>query len=97
MLIFVSGHFPILGTQMLYFTDPVLLKRAALRPATRFFSLENGSPVPQKPFDRGPNVISQAEDDTDIAELEEGLSPIIQGFIEELHSSEVQKNAEESN
>jgi type IV secretory pathway TraG/TraD family ATPase VirD4 len=27
MLIFVSGHYPILGTQMLYFTDPALAER----------------------------------------------------------------------
>jgi type IV secretion system protein VirD4 len=32
MLIFVGGHHPILGTQMLYFFDPVLKARAALPP-----------------------------------------------------------------
>jgi type IV secretion system protein VirD4 len=32
MLIFVSGHCPILGTQMLYFLDPVLNARAAVPP-----------------------------------------------------------------
>src|SRR5690242_16021206 len=32
MLIFVSGHFPILGTQMLYFADPELARRAAIPP-----------------------------------------------------------------
>jgi type IV secretion system protein VirD4 len=32
MLIFVSGHFPILGTQMLYFADSQLAMRAALPP-----------------------------------------------------------------
>ena len=38
MLIFVSGHFPILGTQMLYFLDPVLNARAALPPPAEFTS-----------------------------------------------------------
>ena len=32
MLIFVSGHYPILGTQMLYFLDPALSARAKLPP-----------------------------------------------------------------
>ena len=32
MLIFVSGHYPILGTQMLYFLDPELTRRAAIEP-----------------------------------------------------------------
>jgi len=36
MLIFVSGHYPILGTQMLYFLDPVLSDRAELPPPVEF-------------------------------------------------------------
>jgi len=32
MLIFVSGHYPILGMQMLYFFDPVLRRRAEIPP-----------------------------------------------------------------
>lgn len=32
MLIFVSGHAPIRGTQSLYFRDPVFLERASLSP-----------------------------------------------------------------
>src|SRR6201986_1372239 len=32
MLIFVSGHFPILGMQMLYFADPALARRSAIPP-----------------------------------------------------------------
>ena len=30
MLVFVAGHAPILGTQSLYFRDPVFLERAKL-------------------------------------------------------------------
>jgi type IV secretion system protein VirD4 len=32
MLIFVSGHFPILGMQMLYFADPELARRSSIPP-----------------------------------------------------------------
>jgi type IV secretion system protein VirD4 len=59
MLIFVSGHHPILGTQMLYFLDPELTSRAALEPPTEFFTLEDGKPVPQSPLDRTRNRISR--------------------------------------
>ena len=49
MLIFVSGHHPILGTQILYFSDPVLSKRAAIPPPTEFTTIEEGHVNPQKP------------------------------------------------
>jgi type IV secretion system protein VirD4 len=39
MLIFVSGHYPIYGTQILYFADPVLRKRAAIVPPTSFVAV----------------------------------------------------------
>ena len=42
MLIFVSGHYPIYGTQILYFTDPVLAKRADLPPPSDFLAIEDG-------------------------------------------------------
>ncbi len=48
MLIFVSGHYPILGTQMLYFLDPALSARAALPPPTELLTLEDGQAEPQK-------------------------------------------------
>ena len=41
MLIFVSGHYPIYGTQILYFTDPVLAKRADLPPPSDFLAIED--------------------------------------------------------
>ncbi len=61
MLIFVSGHHPILGTQMLYFTDPVLASRAQLPPPDKFWSIENGVVVKQPPIDRTRHEISEAE------------------------------------
>src|SRR5207244_1742072 len=39
MLIFVSGHYPILGTQLLYFSDPVLSQRAQIQPPAHLASL----------------------------------------------------------
>jgi hypothetical protein len=39
MLIFVSGQYPILGTQLLYFSDPVLSRRAQIPPPTDLRSL----------------------------------------------------------
>src|SRR5215475_6753469 len=61
MLIFVSGHFPILGTQMLYFLDPTLPERAAIEPPVKFFALEGGQVIPQRPADRTRHTISKPE------------------------------------
>lgn len=81
MLIFVSGHYPILGTQMLYFLDPVLSSRADIATPTTFHQIDLGKIVPQKAFDRTPNRISKPElippDTTPLTEAEKG-------FIEEL-------------
>ena len=49
MLIFVSGYYPILGTQMLYFFDPTFKMRSEIPPPTNFVSLQGGSIVPQQP------------------------------------------------
>jgi type IV secretion system protein VirD4 len=61
MLIFVSGHHPILGTQIMYFLDPALSARAELAPPTEFFTLEDGEPVPQHPLNRTRHVVSKPE------------------------------------
>lgn len=61
MLIFVSGHYPILGTQMLYFLDPELTRRAAIEPPSSFVALEDGHAKPQPAADRTRNVISKSE------------------------------------
>ena len=81
MLIFVSGHHPILGTQMLYFLDPVLTARAVLPPPTALVTLEDGDALPQKPFDRTRHVISKPE----VEETERDQhSEATDGFLEEL-------------
>ncbi len=61
MLIFVSGHYPILGTQILYFNDPVLSRRARLAAPTEFYSVAGSELVPQPPADRTPNLVSRPE------------------------------------
>ena len=48
MLIFVSGYYPILGTLLLYFLDPVLSDRAKLPAPVEFVTLEGGKAYPQK-------------------------------------------------
>jgi len=50
MLIFVSGHFPIYGKQMLYFFDPILKSRAEIPPPRQFYCIRNGALIPQEPF-----------------------------------------------
>jgi type IV secretion system protein VirD4 len=81
MLIFVSGHYPILGTQMLYFLDPTLSARADVAAPTAFYQIESGEAVSQKAIDRTSNRISKPEvippDNTPLTEGE-------RGFVEEL-------------
>jgi type IV secretion system protein VirD4 len=81
MLIFVSGHRPILGTQMLYFLDPVLTARAELPPPTEFVTLEDGQTSPQKPLNRTRHKISKPET---VAHADTPLTRAEQGFLEEL-------------
>ncbi len=81
MLIFVSGHFPILGMQiMLYFFDPELKRRAAIAPPVTLHSLEGETVIAQRPIDRTNNVLSKAE----AVETEEAISHLERGFLEEL-------------
>jgi hypothetical protein len=41
MLIFIAGQSPIFGKQLLYFQDPVLQKRSAIRPPQTLFTIEH--------------------------------------------------------
>lgn len=74
MLIFVSGHFPILGMQMLYFADPELARRSAIAPPKTVQRQLQGRPSVQ--IDK-PEFVT---DDTATTGLE-------RGFIEELRRS----------
>jgi type IV secretion system protein VirD4 len=80
MLIFVSGHFPILGMQMLYFFDPELKRRAAIPPPVTLHSLEGATVIAQRRIDRTNNVLSKAE----AVETEDAISHLERGFLEEL-------------
>jgi type IV secretion system protein VirD4 len=82
MLIFVSGHYPILGTQMLYFLDPELTRRAAIEPPKEFVALEDGHAIPQPPFNRTRNAISKPELLPPI--LAEPTTHAERGFVEEI-------------
>ncbi len=81
MLIFVSGTYPILGTQMLYFLDPVLTTRASVQPPTKFLAVEDGRVISQKPVGRTRNKISKPE-----AAPAERLTQAELGFLEEYQS-----------
>jgi type IV secretion system protein VirD4 len=59
MLIFVSGHHPILGTQMLYFLDAELTSRASLPPPTTFFTIDDGKTMARLPLGRSRTRIIQ--------------------------------------
>ena len=87
MLIFVSGHHPILGTQMLYFLDPALNSRAELAPPTAFFTLEEGKPVPQHALNRTRNLTSKPElvSPPGSVPSDEPLSGVEHHLVEELH------------
>jgi len=82
MLIFVSGHFPVLGMQMLYFFDPELKRRAEIAPLAKLPSLETGAVSTQKQVDQTSHVLSRPED----VASEEAISALEQGFLEELQS-----------
>jgi type IV secretion system protein VirD4 len=41
MLIFIAGQSPIFGKQLLYFQDPILSKRSAIRPPNKLFTIEH--------------------------------------------------------
>ena len=83
-LIFVSGHFPIFGMQMLYFFDPELKHRSSIAPPTSLFSIENRRVVQQKAVSKTVNVISRPEE----ALTDQPISPLEQGFLEELQTGD---------
>ena len=98
MLIFVSGHRPIYGRQMLYFFDPILKSRAEIAPPRQFYCIRNGALIPQEPFvpsarrqpQTPPNSAPVAAAHTDADAPVEALSPKSQdlqparGFVERL-------------
>lgn len=94
MLIFVSGHYPILGTQMLYFLDPELSSRAAVPPPAGYFMLHGGKQLPQSPLDRMRYRIAKP-----IMKAEDQNAPSLaeQRLLEKLDAENGVSHAEEPN
>lgn len=86
MLIFVSGHYPIYGKQVLYFADPEFAKRAAEPSPTAFYAIEQGRVRKQRPLDRTANILSKAE----LLSTEESAAAATEAtnFIDDLSSFE---------
>jgi hypothetical protein len=78
-LIFVTGQYPILGTQMLYFHDPRLKAWSEIPPPAELVTLSGeGRMKPQARF-----IGSQSNSDIVLApEDAESLSQMEQAFIE---------------
>jgi type IV secretion system protein VirD4 len=89
MLIFVSGHHPILGTQMLYFFDPTFKIRSDIPPPTKFVRLKDKQIVEQAPAGGTQNVISPAEAPP------QDLSHAERAFLDELDRAEQCEEVEE--
>jgi type IV secretion system protein VirD4 len=84
MLIFVSGHHPIYGTQILYFSDPVLAKRAAIPPPTTFVAIADGEVIEQAAEDRTPNIISRPEVvEAPVSPMEKAFTAALSGATNE--------------
>ena len=90
MLIFVAGHYPIYGTQMLYFSDPILRTRAALAPPVKLITLIHGKPAPQFALGRAQQFIGRPEiPNTSAAAAGDGAcsSPMEQEFTVQLYAN----------
>lgn len=61
MLIFVSGHPPIRGTQMLYFLDPAFSQHALIRPPLHLHAIEDDKLIPQRPLAVARHTVSRPE------------------------------------
>jgi type IV secretion system protein VirD4 len=85
MLIFSSGSYPIYGRQILYFLDPVLAGRAAIRPPREFVKiLSDGKIGPQPPVNRTENALSQPElisktDPSNSSTMERAFNEVLAG------------------
>jgi type IV secretion system protein VirD4 len=90
MLIFSSGHHPILGTQILYFKDPVLSQRVAIPSPTQFHTIAAGKIVPQPAAGRTANLVSRAEHPPAASEDGDGdASPMEEAFMAALGEDEL--------
>jgi hypothetical protein len=100
MLIFVSGNYPILGIQTLYFFDPTFKIRAEIPPPTKFVRLKGKPILEQGPVQRPQQLMSPPEvPPPDLSHAEQGFLDGLddQEDSEESEESEVFEELEESN
>lgn len=71
MVVFVTGAPPIKATQMLYFRDPIMLRRSKLPPPTQMVMLQDGEVYNQPPLPRFQTitVTEEIEPETNIRPL----------------------------
>jgi type IV secretion system protein VirD4 len=88
MLIFMAGHHPIYGTQMLYFTDPILRSRSAVAAPLEPITLVDGKPQSQLPLARTVHVMSHPEELTPSAAeaADNATSPMEEAFSQEMNA-----------
>jgi type IV secretion system protein VirD4 len=104
MLIFVSGNYPILGTQMLYFFDPVFKMRSEIHPPEKFLSLQKRLPllaapaaVETTPAAESPRVLSRPEQPTaESSDDEQAFLAQLDLWDAEEESEDEPEHAEES-
>ena len=63
MLIFVSGHPAIHGTQILYFADPAFTQHVTFRPPLHLKAIEDGKEIPQRPLHLARHKTSRPENE----------------------------------
>jgi type IV secretion system protein VirD4 len=74
MLIFVSGHHPILGMQMMYFLDPTFKIRSEIPPPTEFVSIKGNRILDQTPAEQPEHVTGTPETPTlDLSRAEQAF------------------------
>jgi type IV secretion system protein VirD4 len=94
MLIFVAGHYPIYGTQMLYFMDPILRTRAALSPPVNLITLIDGKPHQQLPLERMRHILSHAETEGSPRSGDGSISsPMEEAFTARLRGSDAREQS----
>lgn len=63
MLIFVSGHPAIHGTQILYFADPAFTQHVTYRPPLHLKAIEDGKEIAQRPLHLARHITSRPENE----------------------------------
>jgi len=92
MLIFVSGNYPILGIQMLYFFDPTFKMRSEILPPVKLVRLQSDRILAPGPVEPPENLLSPPE--TPPADLSHAEQAFLDG-LEEMEQYEEMEEEEE--